>query len=367
MITVAAFGPVTVTGAVPGAKLSVPPPTPGPVPDEPAMISNPGCRPSACAGIVVPRVSVIDAAMKASTPAHSAMLPSVVVIAARTSTLRPALSRMLPLVVVSAALTITSRPQQVWMLPLVALTELLNTTSRSALSRSVVVLGVAVHAIASLTMMSPLPGEVVPVSVSGGVPGVVTVPVALVLIVTLLVTSNADSVAPEMLPFGPMMKSCGSISQVPVVPVGASVETCDESAIETLAAEVSMKPPLPPFGALASRVPVRLSVPFCISPSSRILPPRVSIVCASITPLLLTTVPSSVPAPCVVSRTLPPFALMRPPLRTSAPTVPASTTTESSPSPATSSVIASPPASATVPRRAEIRPSFVTLPPSSAT
>ena len=126
---------------------------------------------------------------------------------------------MLPLVVVIAALTFTSRPQQATTLPLVAVIAALMFTSRSALSRSVVALDEATQAIGSLTLMSPLPVVAVPSVVIGGAPGTVASGPGRVLMITLLVTSRAESVAPEMLLLAPpTLKSCGSISHEPVVP-----------------------------------------------------------------------------------------------------------------------------------------------------
>ena len=154
---------------------------------------------------------------------------------------------------------------------------------------------------------------------------------------------------------------------MPVKPLGAAVVTFSASSMFTCAAEVSIKPPLPPVGALASSVPAALTVPLCMSPSNLIVPLRVSIVCASITPVLLTTVFSKSPAAWAVSTTLPPSARIMPPLLTKAPTAPALTATLSKPSPATSSVMARPAARATEPRRAWIVPSFDTLAPSKAT
>ncbi|OEZ92904.1 hypothetical protein JAB9_45130 [Janthinobacterium sp. HH107] len=164
-----------------------------------------------------------------------------------------------------------------------------------------------------------------------------------------------------------ILKSVGSISQVPARPLLDAVVTFSASSIFTCAAEVSMKPPLPPSDALASRVPAAFTVPLCMSPSNLIMPPRVAIVCASITPVLLTAVFSKSPAACAVSTTLPPSAWSRPPLLTKAPTAPALTATLSKPSPATSRVIALPAARATEPRRAWIVPSFETCAPSRAT
>ena len=93
---------------------------------------------------------------------------------------------------------------------------------------------------ASLTLMLPLP---------------LLVP-WLDRMVTLLLFSAALSVAPEMSPLGEpsltvpplpeaMVKSFGSISQVPVFPPLADVSTLAVSAILTVAAEVSIAPPSP--------------------------------------------------------------------------------------------------------------------------
>jgi hypothetical protein len=98
---------------------------------------------------------------------------------------------MLPLVVVRSALTFTSRPQHATMLPLVAVIGALMLTSRNAFIVSVVGPPDAVHATASLTKISPLPVVVSPAA-------------GIVLIVMLVVTSCADSVAPEMLPPAPI-------------------------------------------------------------------------------------------------------------------------------------------------------------------
>src|SRR5450830_1203929 len=254
-----AFGPETVAGGVPGAKTTVPPATPGPVPSLPALSVKPSGKPRLCEGILLPLVSVIFAPTLISWPAPIAMLPSVVVMAATGSRLIlcPALSKTLPLVVVIAAFTLASRPQHTTKFPLVAVMAAFTLTSRAAFNDSVVVLGVAVQLTASLTLISPLPGVAVFRVLTGGVPATsVRGPVA-VVITTLLVTSRAESVAPLMLSVAtlPMVKSCGSISQVPVSPVGAAVLTLASLAIITCAADVSMKPPLPPLGALASSVP----------------------------------------------------------------------------------------------------------------
>ena len=194
---------VTVVGGTSGAKMMVPPPVPGPVPSAPAISVKPTVSPRLSVGMVVPLVRVTAASMWTSCPAQSAMLPSVVTRAWNTRTSRPALNSMLPLLVVRAALTITSRPQHATMLPLVAVIGALMLTSQNAFIVSVVGTPAADQATASLMKMSPLPTVALPGS-------------GIVLITMLLFTSSAESVAPEMLPPAPTVKSAGSISQVPV-------------------------------------------------------------------------------------------------------------------------------------------------------
>ena len=52
-----------------------------------------------------------------------------------------------------------------------------------------------------------------------------------------------------------IVKSVGSSSHVPLMPFGARVVTFAPSLTVTRLPEVSMNPPFPPLGALASRVP----------------------------------------------------------------------------------------------------------------
>ena len=147
--------------------------------------------------------------------------------ACKTHADRPAFSNMLPLVVVTAAFRFTSRPQHTSKLPFTAVTAAFTLTSRSAFKLKVVGLELAVQLTASFTKMSPLPGVVVNRFVSGGVPGVVASLPTAVVIVTLLVTSNAERVAPEILSVAlpPMMKTSGSIRNIPEIPVGAAEVT----------------------------------------------------------------------------------------------------------------------------------------------
>src|SRR5471030_1934510 len=259
------------------------------------MMNSPCVSPRLCAGMALPLPKAIGEATLTFNPAQVVMLPSVVtrVASGFKITLRPAVSNTLPLVVVMGALILASRPQHTTTLPLTAVMAAFTFTSRRAFILKVVVLGVAVQLTASLTLMSPLPGVAVKRLVTGGVPAtVLSVPVS-VLMVTLLVTSRAESVAPEMLPVAETVKSWGSISQLPVTPKGAAVVIFAWSVTFTLAAEVSIKPPSPPLGALASKVPLTFTSPFCISPIRLIVPLRLSRVRASMMPELLTAVRKS--------------------------------------------------------------------------
>src|ERR1700722_5158076 len=97
----------------------------------------------------------------------------------------------------------------------------------------------ALQATVSLTLMFPAVPE----------------PPLLLWIDTLPEPSEVDSCAPvSSPPVGAMLKSVGSISQEPVRPCAAAVVILAEFATSTCAAEVSMKPPLAPLGALASSV-----------------------------------------------------------------------------------------------------------------
>ena len=100
---------------------------------------------------------------------------------------------------------------------------------------------------------------------------------------------NASSVPVISPPLAAIVKSTGSINQVPFSPIAAAVVITAPFATLTCAAEVSMKPPLPPVGALASSVPPTLTVPVFMSPIKRIVPPTFCMVRARITPVLFTT------------------------------------------------------------------------------
>ena len=77
-----AFGPVTTVRGARGAKITVPPVSPGPVPSESARSVKPSGKPRLLAGIEVPLVRVIAALMLTSFAAHIMRLPSVTVMAA---------------------------------------------------------------------------------------------------------------------------------------------------------------------------------------------------------------------------------------------------------------------------------------------
>ena len=103
---------------------------------------------------------------------------------------------------------------------------------------------------ALFTKMSPLPA--VPASVA-----METLPrPRLVESVPAPIPETVNAPLPDA-----MVKSTGSISQEPLLPLAAWVVMTAPSATLTWAAEVSTKPPSPPFGAEASSVPPTLTVP----------------------------------------------------------------------------------------------------------
>ena len=177
-----------------------------------------------------------------------------------------------------------------------------------------------------------------------------------------------DSAKPVVSPpVAAIVKSTGSISQVPASPDAAAVVTMAVSATLTLAAEVSMKPPLPPTGALASSVPATLTVPALMPAIREMTPSWLSTVCASITPVLFTTLASnSFFAPAFI-RTVPPSARISPPFSARLFSVLWSTCICTRELPLKVSVTALPAPSATVPSCALIVPWLETVLPNSAT
>nr|WP_241674446.1 hypothetical protein [Candidatus Methylobacter oryzae] len=218
-----------------------------------------------------------------------------------------------------------------------------------------------------LTKMSPLP------PVEASVAMVTLPPPKLVASVAAPIPEVLSTPLPALI-----VKSTGSISQVPLLPFAAFVVILASSATLTWAAEVSMKPPFvwpsPPVplteglgsGALASSVPPTLTVPLSMSPSSLMTPLRSSTVRASMTPSLLTTVDSSASAALAVISTVPPSVWINCLFSASACNAPLSTCTLTSLSPANSSVILSPAANAAVPNLAWMTPWLLTRSPSKA-
>ena len=151
----------------------------------------------------------------------------------------------------------------------------------------------------------------------------------------------------------------GSISQLPVRPLLAAVVIFKSSARFTEPAEVSINPPSPPFGALASSLPPT-SILSLVPPSRRILPflPTLS-VCASTTPVFLMTVRLKDSAAFAVSRIVPPSERIAPPFSIRASRIPSSIWSLTTPP--RSSVTLLPAPRATVPPWALMVPSFEIL------
>ena len=208
----------------------------------------------------------------------------------------------------------------------------------------------AVQATGALTLMSPG-----------------SLPVLLVAIETLVVPKfDWSVVAPMPLSVCPavpseMMKLVGSINQVPAWPVTAAVVTLTTSAILTCAALVSINPPLPPWGALASSVPATWTVPAAMPASKVMVPARFSTVCASMTPVLFTTLASTASlAPALIS-TRPPLALIKLPFSARAFNMLWSTCIFTKLLPLKLNVTALPAPSATVPSGAAMLPRLLTV------
>ena len=102
--------------------------------------------------------------------------------------------------------------------------------------------------------------------------------VAEVVMATLLVFRLFDSVVAPMLLLvrvpvpEAIVKLVGSINQLPVLPLAAAVVIWAPSATFTLAALVSIAPPLPSLGALASMMPPTVTVPASI-PAIKLITP----------------------------------------------------------------------------------------------
>ncbi len=109
-------------------------------------------------------------------------------------------------------------------------------------------------------------------------------------------------------PLAATVKFNGSISHVPVRPTLAVVVTLAVSATLTCAALVSIKPPSPEVGALASKVPATLVVPASMPPVRIIFPFLLLIVLASIMPVLLTMLANRLSLAPALIKTIPPSA-----------------------------------------------------------
>ena len=245
----------------------------------------------------------------------------------------------------------------------VAVMSLSMKTLPAASSVSVVL---ALHLIGAATVMLP-----------AWVPGLPARPVetvtpvlarALVRVVMLITVSSAAAAKPAPLSAAAeMVTSCGSISQLPVLPLAASVVTLTSGATVTLAAEVSTAPPSPSEGAEASMMPPTLTSPPCIPASSATWPALPPMVCASTVPVLATTDDTAALAPCAVISTCPPLAEISPPFSTSAAVVAPSTSIFRCPLAPASSVTLAPAARTASPPRALMVPWLDTVPPISTT
>ena len=143
----------------------------------------------------------------------------------------------------------------------------------------------------------------------------------------------------------------------PVAPLASSVAP-PSSAIDRPV--TTIEPPFP-VAELASSVPETCVLPPAASPSSRMRPPRATRPFASMTPVLLTTLPSNASAPRAVSATRPPAALMLPLFSAAASSAPRSTLTLIRPSPTKSRLTVSPAASAVLPPGVEMVPLLLTF------
>ena len=185
---------------------------------------------------------------------------------------------------------------------------------------------------------------------------------------TLFALRLDESVAPEMSPpEADTVKSFGSISHVPTRPLLAAVLILVVSATLTCAALVSIKPPFPPLGALASIVPPTFTLPPANPPNKVIFPSWLTRVWASIVPELFTMLANSVSFAPALNRTIPPSALIKPPFSARLFKTLCSTTILTRLLPFKFKVTALAPPKTTMPIFALIEPWLLTWLPSSAT
>ena len=168
-------------------------------------------------------------------------------------------------------------------------------------------------------------------------------------------------------PLAATVKSCGSTSQVPMRPCAAAVVMRAPLSTSTWAPLVSIAPPFPPVGALASSVPSTRTVPASMLPLSTILPARFSRFRASTIPVSLTTLASRLSRAPALIRTTPPSARITPPFAARLARTLWSICRRTMPASWNVSVMALPAPRATLPSWAVMRPVFTTRLPSSAT
>ena len=213
----------------------------------------------------------------------------------------------------------------------------------------------------ALTLISPLPPF-------AGLSGLLTVSIVIFVLCRLVARVSAPMPLSvwESVP-ATIAKSTGSINHVPLLPEGASVVIRVFPFTVTFAPEVSMKPPSPPLGALASSLPPTMVSPCPMSDMSNIFPFLFTSVWASITPLLFTTALVKLSAALAVITTMPPSALISPLFSASASTAPCSTLYFTRPSPTKSRATLLPAAMTTLPSLAVMLPSLITRGPRKAT
>ena len=198
-------------------------------------------------------------------------------------------------------------------------------------------------------------------------PNPLVAPAALIS-VTLLVPKLFCKVVPVMSPpLSATVKSTGSTNHSPYLPLADWVVTVACGPMLTRAADVSMKPPSPPLGALASNLPSTWVVPEVMSPSNKIRPLRLAMVCACTVPLFFTKLPIKALALRAVINTRPPSAISMCLFSTNALMMPCSTSTVVKLVPLNTNVALLPEAMATVPWCATMMPSLRTSGASKAT